>query len=231
MPAYPCPSCGRALKLGDELKGVLVKCPLCATEFEAPAAPAVPCLTPAVVRPAANQAPADPPASVHFRGPDETLGPRTQAALVSAASWLQATVVFQGLSGLMCCWCLPTFGVDLASPDAFFVFVPLVVLCQYVPLVFGAIASYRLPAGRSPGLCSAGAVLVLLASVWTLLEALVAGLSGLVELARRSAPTGRVGLFQFLFGLLGLAAAVMGFVGGIKTFAVGRYPLLRRPIP
>src|SRR5690349_17242767 len=104
MPGYPCPTCGRALHLGDDLWGARVQCPLCGTEFQAPSEPRLPqprLPRPIDVSPAPRPGGRIPPD--YFEPKGDRLGPRQEAALRSAATWLRITVLLQGISGLFCC--------------------------------------------------------------------------------------------------------------------------------
>ncbi len=221
MPGYPCPTCGRALNLGDDLLGALVKCPMCGTEFQAPDTLLPP--RPLPLRPVATPFP--PPrtdrAALEFRGRPEDPGPRGAADLHSAATWMQIAVLLQGISGLLCC-CGPAF--ERAS-DVLVVTVPLVVLLKYVPLLFAVIATSRMPSQRSLGLCRTGAILLIWASLWGVLEAVVGAASVAFDHHRYWTPSALVGLVCTLAGAPGL---VCGFVGSVKALTVLARPEIGR---
>jgi hypothetical protein len=224
MSAIPCPNCGRRLKLDDDLRGALVQCPLCATAFEAPQEEPR-----SVWRPPEPPAPPAPlplpsrrPPTLAWRDTapgSETFGARRQAALASAAFWLQITLFVQGLSGLCCCSMPMGPGLDYRSG-----LIPWIFICKYVPLLFAGVASGRLPVRRSYRLCFAAGIMVLLASVWTMLEMAFMGLSSLGAFGPY-----RVGNELGLLGcLLALVGVVCGFVGGVKTLSVLSDPQMRR---
>jgi endogenous inhibitor of DNA gyrase (YacG/DUF329 family) len=221
MPGYPCPTCGRALKLGDELLGALVQCPMCGTEFQAPEEPPPP--RPAPPRPlmtwAVRTSERPPP---ELPGPaGDSLGPRGAADLRSAATWLQVAVILQGISGLLCC-CGPAFE---GAREVLVVTGPLTVVLKYVPLLFAVAAAFRLPTQRRPALCRAGAILLIWTSLWGALEALI-GIASMVSDHRKHwSPSAMVGLVCTLAGVPGV---VCGIVGSIKTLTVLARPEIAR---
>jgi hypothetical protein len=221
MPGYPCPTCGRALKLGDELLGALVKCPMCGMEFQAPDEPPPPRpLPPLPVMTLAERTSERPPLDSR-RPAGDSLGPRGTAELRSAATWLQFAVLFQGISGLLCC-CGPA--IEGAS-EVLAVTGPLTVVLKYVPLLFALAAAFRLPMQRRPGLCRAGAILLIWTSLWGALEA-VLGIASVVSDHRRHwSPSALVGLVCTLAGVPGV---VCGLVGSIKTLTVLARPEVAR---
>jgi hypothetical protein len=141
------------------------------------------------------------------------LDPRGEAAVRSAATWLQIAVLLQGISGLLCC-CGPAF--ERAS-EVLVVTGPLVLVLKYVPLLFAAIASLRMQAQRSPGLCRAGAILLVWSSMWGVLEAFVGAASVVFDHRRDWSPSALVGLLCTLAGVPGI---VCGFVGSLKALTV-----------
>lgn len=216
MPAYPCPACGRALNLRDDVLGAQVQCPLCATEFQAPDESPTPPrprreLPPPTAAAGRSQSPQVP---FDYRDDGHSAsGPYGQAALKSSAFWLQIAVALQGVSGLLCC-CGPALD---GGKDALAFTVPLTVALKYVPLLIGLIASIRLPARRSRGLCRAAAVLLIWTSVVGLLEAFIGFVVLLVE-SRHSHSAGET--LTLLFALVGLPGAVCGFIASVKVMNV-----------
>jgi hypothetical protein len=225
MPAIPCPQCGRLLELSDELRGALVQCPLCRTAFDAPQEqPAPQRSIPAAILPRIPAA-QRPRAALQFSDPEPGRLPvRCQAALASAAFWLQMTVILQGLSGFCCCSVSGpgAVGRDFPYPSA----IVWMLLCKYVPLVFAGLASARLPGRSKYGLSFAGGILVLLSSVWSLLEVGALALLGLPNVPRGNQVFGSD--FWLLACLVALAGTVCGFVAGVKTLTVLTDPDVRR---
>jgi hypothetical protein len=231
MPSIPCPACGRLLKLGEDLLGALVECPMCGTTFDAPQEePPPPRAAPLPYRPApapaAAPAPGPPrpaPAPREFGDANGAggLGARQRARLSSAVFWLQAAVALQALGGFCCC-VLPFRGnVDIRG----FLLVCAIIF-KYLPLLFAAITAGRLSARRGYRLAYVGALLILLGSVWSLLETF--GLFLVVmEEGGRLGTKDSVGM-GLLGILIGVAGVVAGFVSGIKALIALGDPAIRR---
>jgi hypothetical protein len=147
--------------------------------------------------------------------------PRHGPALGSAAAWLQAAVIFQGISGLLCC-CGPSLDGDGSG----LVFtVPVTLVLKYLPLLFAAMASSRIPARRNLALCRAGAILLIWTSLWGLLEVLIGVTIALVEQRQRYSPGT---LLTLLFALVGVPGILCGFIASVKALTVLARPAVSR---
>jgi hypothetical protein len=150
------------------------------------------------------------------------VGPDAETALRSAAAWLQIAVALQAISGLLCC-CGPSF--EGANGEGLVFTVPVTLVLKYIPLLFAALASNRLAARRSAGLCRAGGILLIWTSLVGMLEALIGFLIAGYE-HRRTYPPGT--LLMLLLALVGLPGILCGFVASIKTLTVLARPGVAR---
>jgi hypothetical protein len=148
------------------------------------------------------------------------LGVRAEAALRSAAYWLQLAVFLQAVSGLFCC-CFPV----LERANAAVVILPVSLVTKYLPLLCAGLAASSLSARRSYGLCWTGAVLIMLASLVSFFEVIVATIFGFSELGPRAAPAS---VFALLLAVVGLIGCVGGFVAGVKVMSVLSSDSIRR---
>jgi hypothetical protein len=222
MSAIPCPQCGRRLKLGDDLRGQLVQCPLCGTAFEAPREEPSPPWRPPAPASGVPPLPGRRLEAGDFARPagGATPGAQAQAALQSAALWLKVTLFLQGVSGFCCC-SLPMG----ANPDFHIGLIAAMIVGKYIPLVFAGLAANRLRLHSGYRLAFTGGILVLLASVWTLLEMAFMALAAAAPLDRHRSFGGEFGL---LGCIIALGGALCGFVGGMKTLSVLSDPAVRR---
>jgi hypothetical protein len=100
-------------------------------------------------------------------------------------------------------------------------------LCKYVPLLFAALAASRLSARRGYRLAYAGALLLILGSVWTLLETFGMFIAVMAAPGRHGGTDESTGM-GLLGVLLGGAGVVAGLVGAIKTLITLGDPAIRR---
>ena len=159
MPVVKCPSCGRALNLGENAAGAQVQCPACQATCLLPAAQpplALPVAPPPPAEPgepifdpdepAPAPRPAPPPTSgsaeslFDFAPDAEELAPYTERRrLQTAVAWLSALVAVQAILSLFCC----AGGCSVRGGVGVLIAFRLSVVLLYLPLVFvilGAIA-------------------------------------------------------------------------------------------
>jgi len=188
----------------------MVQCPLCQAAFEAP-----PVEDTQAAEPAPLVAPSQPqsrprlerPRVLHEEPVLDVLPARQRAALRRAAQLMWVSVMCHMITTFSCCLLTVSGGLreDLLA------FIPLSLLCKYLPVFVGAMAASRMQERRNRGLCLAGGVLVLVASLWALMEA---GVSGLASVR------GMPGFVSNLGAVVALVAFATGLSGGARTLAI-----------
>ena len=206
MPKVSCPSCGRALNIGDNLAGARVRCPGCQTIFQAPTAvPAAPVAPPAarVARPPAPPASPAPAAAsdnpFDFGGGASPAAPAPGAAFANLeddsperqrlrrrARWA-ASAMYRAIVALIAiplfCFVLNLFigGAMGASGGQIVVFgcigFMIIVAVLALPVTFMWIGGRCLERHSSAGLAITGAIFAILAGSGMALEGVLSALS------------------------------------------------------